>query len=70
MNEDMGNEVAVDGAFVEASPEVTSEVGVSEELFTRRMDSVENLMLGILVCSALVVGAVIATLVMRFFHVH
>ena len=65
----MNEEQEVTGE-VAASPEVTTEVGVSEELFIQRMDSAENLMVGILVCTALVFGAVIATLVMRFWHVH
>ncbi|MEG1709721.1 MAG: hypothetical protein RRY04_01905 [Oscillospiraceae bacterium] len=44
-------------------------VGVSEDLFLSRMDSAENLLLGNVVCSALIVSALLATLVMRFFHV-
>lgn len=45
-------------------------VGVSEELFIARMNSLENIGVGILVASSLAVGALLALLVMRFFHVH
>lgn len=69
-NEEIFTETEGEGDSVEASPEVTAQVGVSEEVFIQRMDSAENLMVGILVCTALVVGAVMATLVMRYFHVH
>lgn len=49
--------------------EVISEVGVSENVFLLRMDSLENLILCELFCSAVMVGCLIALIVLRFFHV-
>ena len=56
-------------AAITPSPETVETVGVSETIFVQRMDSLENLLLGSIVCSALIVSALLATLVMRFWHV-
>lgn len=45
-------------------------VGVSEELFIARMNSLENLCVGIIVAASFAAGAVIALIIVRFFHVH
>ena len=56
-------------AAVTPAPETVETVGVSETIFVQRMDSLENLLLGSIVCSALIVSALLATLTMRFWHV-
>ena len=44
-------------------------VGISEELFTNRMNSIENLLFGNFVFLGVLVGVSIVGLVMRWFHV-
>lgn len=71
-------QVEVDGyedfdSFLEdtTEPVVSSEVGVSwdEETFYTRIEGIENIMMVQLAGIALIAAAVIANLIMRFFHV-
>ena len=56
-------------ATVSPAPETVETVGIAETVFVDRMNSLENLLLGSIVCSALIVSALLATLVMRFWDV-
>lgn len=62
-------EVPTSPVPTDATSETTETVGLTEEAFNLRMDSVEYVLIGCLFCTALIAGAVIASLVMRFFHV-
>lgn len=44
-------------------------VGVSEELFNQRMDSLENVLFGNFVFLGVLIGVTIVGLIMRWFHV-
>lgn len=46
-----------------------SEVGITEELFVSRMDSLENVLFGNFVFLGVLVGVTITGLIMRWFHV-
>ena len=54
----------------EPSAETAEMVGVSETLFVERMDSLENLLLVTVIGVAIIAGCILASVVLRFFHVH
>ena len=54
---------------VEETVMATEIVGISEELFTSRMDSLENVLFGNFVFLGVLIGVTIVGLVMRWFHV-
>lgn len=72
-NEVVENELIQESPNSGNTPSVPAEtfevVGVSESLFVARMDSLENLLFVNFVCCALLVGCLLASLVMRWFHV-
>lgn len=55
--------------FAEETTSTTEIVGIPEELFTSRMDSLENVLFGNFVFLGVLVGVTIVGMVMRWFHV-
>lgn len=49
--------------------ETVETVGVSEELFNQRMDSLDNILFGSFAVQCLILGCLLAGMVMRWFHV-
>lgn len=63
------NETTETGEIVEPSPVAVSEtVGVSEDVFTQRMDGLENYYTILIIGVGILIGCVIASMVMRWFH--
>ncbi|MEG1492500.1 MAG: hypothetical protein RR394_09650 [Oscillospiraceae bacterium] len=58
-------------ALASPAPSAPTEmVGVSEQLFNQSMGSMENLFVVQLVGTGIIAGCLIASVVLRFFHVH